>query len=501
MRVVVLPVCLLESYPHVLLKYDFRVIPPTSTQTQIPASPAVHSTTSSISGASNKSNIRSQEFYLTPYCSPILPTGSIHTVCEIIKGSTVLRYLFDVKKEDEENLENKIDFKGHCRFIAFGPETDICICALYIPHISSLELNYINQPDPPLSRQQSKLSYVRLPSDPTMKEIALAYGNPGSEHLPATAFVARDLVHLWISIRDIRHKLVHIDRVLKQPGILSKLTHVESWVTSYNGSTREKTTESETDAARRLIKARARTLVWDIMEMKNEILYPHPVHGRIPNFRNNPDCSTNLAQLEEFQRARVIEICPSLAQEHLRLFSLAEGKVLLTPAPSIDNALFYKLDPKFLHVHDLSRAATKSGTAALGTIVNLTAVGNLHVDIVVVASVVVNPISGARLGKGKGYGDIEYAMMRQLGACDDRTLVVTTVHESQLLDDLPASVMTEHDLPVNVVITPQRIIYTQNKFSCPKAINWNYIDNDTMLNLPVLKEFKRLQQLQQEKSN
>jgi len=91
-------------------------------------------------------------------------------------------------------------------------------------------------------------------------------------------------------------------------------------------------------------------------------------------------------------------------------------------------------------------------------------------------------------------------MMRQLGACDDTTLVVTTVHESQLLDDLQSSVMTEHDLPVNVVITPQRIIYTQNKFTCPKAINWNDIDNETMLNLPVLKEFKRLQQLQQERS-
>jgi len=84
-------------------------------------------------------------------------------------------------------------------------------------------------------------------------------------------------------------------------------------VTSYNDTTNEKTTKTETDASLRLIKARARTLVCDIMEMKNEILYPHPVHGRIPNFRNNPDCSTNLAQLEEFQRARVIEICPSLA--------------------------------------------------------------------------------------------------------------------------------------------------------------------------------------------
>ena len=57
------------------------------------------------------------------------------------------------------------------------------------------------------------------------------------------------------------------------------------------------------------------------------------------------------------------------------------------------------------------------------------------------------------LGKGKGYGDIEYAMMRQLGACDDKTLVVTTVHESQLLDDLPSSLMTEHDLYVHISLS------------------------------------------------
>ena len=278
MRVVVLPVCLLESYPHVLLKYDFRVLPQTPM-----ASP---------SGINHKSNLRSQEFYLTPYCSPILPSGSIHTVCEIIKGSSILRRIFDVKKEDEENLENKIDFKGHCRFIAFGPETDICICALYIPHLSSLEMNYINQPDPPLSRQHSKLSYARTSNDPAMKEIALAYGNPGGEHLPATTFVTRDLVHLWISIRDIRHKLVHIDRVLKQPGILSKLTHVESWVSSYKETLEEKSNPTDTDTTFRMIKARARTLVWDIMEMKNEILYPHP--------GEKISCEDHLRELEFF---------------------------------------------------------------------------------------------------------------------------------------------------------------------------------------------------------
>lgn len=46
---------------------------------------------------------------------------------------------------------------------------------------------------------------------------------------------------------------------------------------------------------------------------------------------------------------------------------------------------------------------------------------------------------------------------------------------------------------MNIIVTPQRIIHTQNKFQRPHAINWDEIDNDTLLNLPVLKEFKRLQ--------
>ncbi|CAF2495854.1 unnamed protein product [Rotaria sp. Silwood2] len=477
MRVVVLPVCQLQSYPHVLLKYDFQI------NLSSPTSPDINKSTSS-------KNIHLKEVYLTPYCSSLLPTGSIQTVCEIIKNSNVLRHLFNITNEDEENIENKIDFKEHCRFIAFGPETDICICALLIPHISSIELNYIGQPDPPIfSRQNSRISYARSLSNRSNKATTFTNKSSSSESL---VFIERDIVHLWISLRDICNKLVHIDRILKQQGILSKLMHIESWIQSYKNNRNESIIKINNDISFQIIKARARTIIWDIMELKNEISYPRPVHGRIPNFRYNPNCSINLAQLEEFQRARVIEICPSLAQEHLRLFSLSEGKVLLTPAPSLDNALFYKLDPKFLHMQDLSRAATKSGAAALGTIVNLTAVGNLHVDIFVVASVVVNPISGARLG----YGDIEYAIMHQLGACNDKTLVITTVHESQLLNDLPESIMTEHDLPVNVIITPQRIIYTENKFPRPKELNWNNIDNETILNLPVLKEFKRLQQLQ-----
>jgi hypothetical protein len=107
-----------------------------------------------------------------------------------------------------------------------------------------------------------KASYTRSPS----KDVAS--GNS------TKTFVNRDLVHLWISIRDIRHGLIHIDRVLKKPGILSKLTHIESWVTSYDENKSE--SKMNDDVSLKFIKARARTLVWDIMEMKNEVLYPHP---------------------------------------------------------------------------------------------------------------------------------------------------------------------------------------------------------------------------------
>jgi hypothetical protein len=55
---------------------------------------------------------------------------------------------------------------------------------------------------------------------------------------------------------------------------------------------------------------------------RNEVRYPHPSHGRIPNFRY---CEV----------ARVVKINPSVAQEPVRYLTLAYNKVLLTPTPSL----------------------------------------------------------------------------------------------------------------------------------------------------------------------
>jgi 5-formyltetrahydrofolate cyclo-ligase len=159
-----------------------------------------------------------------------------------------------------------------------------------------------------------------------------------------------------------------------------------------------------------------------------------------------------------------------------------------------ESVLFYKLDPKFLRRNQLERAATKAGAAELGTAIQLTALKQIHVDLIIVASVAVNPITGARIGKGKGYADLEYAIMSQMGCVTTKTIVITTCHESQLINDLPNQIMEQHDLPVDIIITPKRYIYTKRLFQRPERVYWNKIDVDMISSIPVLQELKLLEE-------
>jgi hypothetical protein len=52
--------------------------------------------------------------------------------------------------------------------------------------------------------------------------------------------------------------------------------------------------------------------------------------------------------------------------------------------------------------------------------------------------------------------------------------------------------MGEHDLPVDIIVTPKRCIYTKRLFRRPERVYWNEVDADMMLNIPVLQELKRL---------
>src|SRR4051812_20689037 len=80
------------------------------------------------------------------------------------------------------------------------------------------------------------------------------------------------------------------------------------------------------------------------------------------------------------------------------------------------------------------------------------------VDLVVAGSVAV-AMDGTRLGKGGGFSDLEFAVASAAGLIGPATTVVTTVHDVQVraAGDIPS---TDHDVPVDLIVTPTRVIET-----------------------------------------
>jgi len=63
------------------------------------------------------------------------------------------------------------------------------------------------------------------------------------------------------------------------------------------------------------------------------------------------------------------------------------------------------------------------------------------------------------MGKGHGFFDLEWAMMRKIGLADEETDVVAVVHDVQVVDDIAGQdLAAEHDTIVDAIITPTRTI-------------------------------------------
>lgn len=141
---------------------------------------------------------------------------------------------------------------------------------------------------------------------------------------------------------------------------------------------------------------------------------------------------------------------------------------------------FIRLDPRRLRGR-LGEAATISGASRLGEPVTPRALG--RIDLIVAGSVAVTT-AGARLGKGGGYSDLEFGLARAVGAVGERTLVLTTVHELQVIeDDIP---MTAHDVPLDLIVTPQRVIRTRRRRRKPAGIVWSELSEAQRREIPAL---------------
>jgi len=238
--------------------------------------------------------------------------------------------------------------------------------------------------------------------------------------------------------------------------------------------------EADLSAAKQQIRER----VWRLMEEKGVARFPKPIWGRIPNFEGAEKAAERLRALPIFADACVVKVNPDAPQRPVREHVLRQGKTLLVPTPRLRDG-FLLINPSERLGMDVGYAATIRGASRYGRSVGLRDLPK--VDLIVAGSVAVSR-SGARVGKGGGYSEIEYGILRELQLVDDRTPVVTTVHELQIVEDVP---MDRHDLTVDKIVTPLGIIDTERRGDRPHGIFWDKVTDRMLEQIPVLKDLAK----------
>jgi 5-formyltetrahydrofolate cyclo-ligase len=230
-------------------------------------------------------------------------------------------------------------------------------------------------------------------------------------------------------------------------------------------------------------KAAIREEVWAAMKAAGVARFPGAA-GRIPNFTGAEAAAERLRATSEWQHARALKANPDSAQLPVRQRALEDGKTVYMAVPRLaEPDPFFLLDPA--HLTDPPRkAASISGASRSARRVPVNELA--EVDLVVSGCVAVGE-DGARLGKGGGFADLEYAIASAAGLIGPDTLVVTTVHELQVrpAGSLP---VTDHDIPVDLVITPDRIIDCRPRRGPRPAaqISWPELTEEKIAAIPLL---------------
>jgi len=228
-------------------------------------------------------------------------------------------------------------------------------------------------------------------------------------------------------------------------------------------------------------KENVRQTVWDALQDQKIARFPFPPHDRIPNFKDASAAAEALLDHEFFRNVKRIKVNPDAPQRYVREGALKRGITVYMPTPRLKGG-FKKFDPAEIPEENYSDAASLSKGEQFAQEVSLDELPEM--DVIVAGSVAVTQ-TGKRCGKGHGYSDLEYAILRELG--HPAVPVVSTVHDIQVVNDFPRD---EHDVPLSLVATPTQIIQVDDPLPAPKGIQWEMLSENDLKDMPILAELK-----------
>jgi 5-formyltetrahydrofolate cyclo-ligase len=232
-------------------------------------------------------------------------------------------------------------------------------------------------------------------------------------------------------------------------------------------------------------KAGLRDEVWEALQTEGAARFPG-ARGRIPNFVGAESAAECLRATVEWEAAATLKANPDSPQWPVRQRALEDGKTVFMAVPRLaEPHPFFRLDPDDLADPPRQASSIKGASRSARTV----SIDELEpVDLVVAGCVAVDE-AGARLGKGGGFSDLEFALAWEAGLVDERTLVATTVHELQVVDAGRIPV-TAHDIGLDLIVTPHRVIRCRRRDHAPR-IEWDQLTDEKIAAIPILAALRR----------
>ena len=214
--------------------------------------------------------------------------------------------------------------------------------------------------------------------------------------------------------------------------------------------------------------------------------------NEIPNFIGADQAAARLQRMDIWKRAKVVKCNPDHAQIPVRRMALEDGKLLYMAVPQlVDEKCFVELTVESLAAKGKTPADAETWEGALEYGKQVTFEQMVHIDIAVVGCVAVT-LEGARIGKGGGFADLEFGVLRHYRLIDDHTTIITTVHDMVIVDveDIP---LQDHDTFLHYIITPTATHTITMTRPQPGGIHWESVQEDQLEEIPILQKLKKLQ--------
>jgi len=208
----------------------------------------------------------------------------------------------------------------------------------------------------------------------------------------------------------------------------------------------------------------------------------HSASDSIPSFKGQEQAAERLRELEIYAKARRVFVPPDSAQFQVRLNILRDGKTLVMATPRLRDG-FYELDqnvPQHLWVQVIRSSGVRRWGRRLAT--SRDDIG--EIDLLVTGAVAVS-LGGERIGKGTGYFDWEYGILREIGSVSAQTPIVAVVHDLQVFDELP---WENKDISIDFIVTPTRLIRIQAPRPRPSGIDRCRLDKHLVATMRPLRE-------------